>query len=84
MTEEYISDPAHPVEECREPTKAELKHGIDSLAELAAARYDENKKLRAELEACEAANAHLLAQSRIKAAPDYQAGKWRQHETRRL
>ncbi len=40
--------------------------------------------LEADLEACEAANAHLLAQSRIKSAPGYQAGKWRQHETRRL
>ncbi len=47
MTDEYISDPAHPVEEYREPTKRELKHGIDSLAELAAARYDEVRKLRA-------------------------------------
>ena len=40
--------------------------------------------LEAQLEACEAANARLLAESRIKAAPDYQAGGWRQHETRRL
>ena len=40
--------------------------------------------LEAELEACEAANARLLAQSRIKSAPGYQAGGWRQWETRRL
>ena len=40
--------------------------------------------LEAELEACEAANAHLLAESRIKSAPGYQAGGWRQHDTRRL
>lgn len=39
--------------------------------------------LEADLEACEAANAHLLAESKIKSAPSYQAGQWRQHETRR-
>ena len=40
--------------------------------------------LEAQLEACEAANAYLLAQSRVKSAPGYQAGGWRQWETRRL
>ncbi len=38
--------------------------------------------LKSQLEACEAANARLLAQSRIKSAPDYQAGGWRQWEKR--
>ena len=41
-------------------------------------------RLVGELQDCEAANARLLAESRIKEAPDYQAGGWRQHETRRL
>ena len=46
--------------------------------------YQKCDGLEADLEACEAANAHLLAESRIKSAPGYQAGKWRQRETRRL
>ena len=75
------------------------------IAELKAVITD----LEEQLAACEAANARRLAQSRLKEAPDYQAGgwrrgdkapthtstgkameweyeagKWRQHETRRL
>ena len=40
-------------------------------------------RLVGELQDCEVANARLLAQSRIKETPGYQAG-WRQHERRRL
>ncbi len=72
-----------------EYTPEQYESAIDHLTDMITARNATLANLRkkcddleAQLEACEAANAYLLAESRVKSAPGYQAGGWRQWEKR--